>query len=222
MPRPFNKALRLNFFVLIIVQYTMPVSLQHKFKFIHIPRTGGSSIEVVFDLQHKECLYEGRFAVECNNILFAPQHVTHKMIDNLKPQTSDYFSFTIVRNPFTKVISEYFYINRHFYTRPVERFEEDRFYSWIKTDLLKFDFDHKLPQTAFLDREVDFTIRFEEIEKGFRALNDHLGTDYRLIHDNSSGIDKYAIAKTLGHRTRDLILKVFEKDFKMFDYPDEL
>ncbi len=198
----------------------MPVSYKHKFKFIHIPRTGGSSIEVVFDLQHKECLFEGRFAVQCNNIYFAPQHVTHMMIDYLKPEASDYFSFTIVRNPFTKLISEYFYINRIFHKKPLEKFEEDKFYDWIKTDLVEFDIDHKMPQIVFLDREVDLIIRFEEIEKGFRELNDHLGTNYKLIHNNSSGIDKEAIVASLDDRTRNLILKIFERDFKVLNYPD--
>ena len=198
----------------------MPVSRKHKFKFVHIPRTGGSSIEKVFDLQHKECLYEGRFAVECNNILFAPQHVTHRMIDHLKPEASDYFSFTIVRNPFTRVISEYFYINRHFYKRPVERFNEEMFCEWIKTDLLKFDFDHKLPQAAFLDRDVDLIMRFEEMEQGFRQLNDRLKTDHELVHDNAGGIDSESIAGNLDRSTRDLIKKVFEKDFRMLEYPE--
>jgi len=35
----------------------MPISNKHKFKFIHIPKTGGSSVEVVFDLQHDENLW---------------------------------------------------------------------------------------------------------------------------------------------------------------------
>ena len=84
---------------------------KYKFKFIHIPKTGGTSLEVVFDLQHENNLYQPGFSHIINGVSFAPQHFTHNIIDHFKPECKDYFSFTVVRNPFTKIISEYFYIN---------------------------------------------------------------------------------------------------------------
>ena len=152
----------------------MPISHKHKFKFIHIPKTGGSSIEVVFDLQHKDNLFVPSFTNEIQGVKFAPQHFTHKLINYFKPECKNYFSFVLVRNPYNRIISEYFYINKNFENNLITEFSEDHFNKWLDESLIKFNVDHKLPQTTFLDIPVDKVLKLENIEKDWRELNSKL------------------------------------------------
>jgi hypothetical protein len=195
----------------------MPVSFRHKFKFIHIPKTGGSSIEKIYDLQHTENLFIPKVTHCVAGCWFAPQHFTQRMIDIFKPESSDWFSFTIVRNPYTKIISEYYYVNKVQNT-PVKTFNEKDFLHWFENDLLKFNLDHKLPQYFFLDSPVNMILRFEELEDDFHKLNIRLGTTKTLIHDNKSSIDKNSIAKGLSTATKKIIYANFRKDFEAFGY----
>jgi len=196
----------------------MPISYKYKFKFIHIPKTGGSSIEVVFDLQHKDNLFVPSFTDEIQGVKFAPQHFTHSLINHFKPECKDYFSFTIVRNPYSKLISEYFYINKNFGNNPINNFSEDHFNKWFDTSLTKFDIDHKLPQTTFLDIPVDMVLKLENIEEDWKELNKKLGTDYKLVHDNKSSINKDNIVGSLNRDTKQKIYNIFKNDFEKLNY----
>jgi hypothetical protein len=200
----------------------MPISNKHKFKFIHIPKTGGSSVEVVFDLQHDENLWVPRFTHKIQECNFAPQHFTHALINHFKPNCKDYFSFAIVRNPYDRIISEYFYINKSFEGKPISNFNEDQFNIWLDTNLIKFDIDHKLPQTLFLDVPVDMILKLENINKDWEKLNERLGVNIKLIHDNKSSINKKDIVDSLSKKTKQKIYKIFKDDFEKLNYESNI
>jgi len=200
----------------------MPISYKHKFKFIHIPKTGGSSIEKIFDLQHKNNLFQPRFTNQFEGCYFAPQHFTHALIDHFKPEGKNYFSFTIVRNPYNRIVSEYFYINKNFENKLIMDFSESDFNDWLDTSLMKFDIDHKLPQSSFLDIPVDMILKLENLKEDFEKLNERLGTSYKLIHDNKSSINKEDIVNSLSKDTKLKIYKIFKEDFKKFNYENNL
>ena len=200
----------------------MPVDHKNKFKFIHIPKTGGSSVEVVFDLQHEKNLFVPRYTHEIQQIKFAPQHFTHNMINHFVPEAKDYFSFTIVRNPYTKIISEYFYIAKAFHGVTIEQFREAEFVAWFRESLCLFDLDHKIPQSSFLDSPVDMILRFENLEEDFQKLKKELGVEVDLIHDNKSTNNKLEIAQSLSEETKMLIREVFAQDFIQFSYENNI
>jgi hypothetical protein len=196
----------------------MPVSNQYKFKFIHIPKTGGSSIEKLFDLQHWDNFYTPATTNYIAGCWFSPQHFTHKMMMGFKPECSDWFSFTIVRNPYTKIISEFYYACKNYYKIPMMKFDENKFLEWFNNDLIKFDMDHKLPQYFFLDEPVNFILKFENLEADFHKLLGYLDIKAELIHDNNSNIDKNSIVKNLSAHSKELIYAAFKKDFEIFGY----
>jgi len=196
----------------------MPISYKHKFKFIHIPKTGGSSIENIFDLFHEENLWVPRFTHKIQECHFAPQHFPHALINHFKPECVDYFSFAVVRNPFNRIISEYFYINKSFEGKPINNFNEDQFNTWLDTNLIKFDIDHKLPQSSFLDVPVDMVLKLENIDEDFKKLNEVLGTNFKMDHTNKSTVNKNKIVESLSKDTKGKIYNIFKKDFENFGY----
>tara|TARA_Y100000389_G_C17412268_1_gene491640 strand:+ start:61 stop:717 length:657 start_codon:yes stop_codon:yes gene_type:complete len=191
----------------------MPISFKHKFKFIHIPKTGGSSVEVIFDLMHEENLYVPRWTHNHQGCLFAPQHFTHSMIDfYTKNEYEDWFSFTIVRDPYIRTISEFLYTHR------LKTFNEDDFNEWLDGDLLEFNMEHTLPQSTFIDKPVDMILKLENINEDWGKLMDKLGTDFRMINDNDSRINKRKIFNGLKQSTKNKIYNIFKEDFDRFGY----
>ena len=68
------------------------INRKYKWVFVHIPKTGGSSISHILNK------IEGTESIK-----------THGSILEVKDNISDYYKFTIVRNPYTRFMSEYFH-----------------------------------------------------------------------------------------------------------------
>lgn len=196
----------------------MPISYNHKFKFIHIPKTGGTSIEDLFDLMNKNNLYEEGRSLTINNVNFSLQHLPHSLINKMKPESVGWTSFTIVRNPYTRILSEYVWNHKFKTGRDIKSFNECDFNKWIDDDLIKYDTDHKMPQNFFIDIPVDITLRFEELNDDFNKINNKLKTSYNLKFRNKSSFNKETILRSLTPKTKDKIYKLYEDDFKIFNY----
>ena len=87
----------------------MPLfSNQNKFVlFIHIPKCGGSSVEAVLKAhsQQMSIFYaDEKHEFPCN-----PQHFQYNLLRHLTPNVEETPSFTVVRHPLLRVISEYKY-----------------------------------------------------------------------------------------------------------------
>jgi hypothetical protein len=198
----------------------MPISKKYKFKFIHIPRCGGSGVEDNFNLFYEENYWVPRFTHQFSGVHFAPQHFTHQILDSfLNEEQNNWFSFTLVRNPYHRTISEYFYINKNFYGSPIENFNENNFVEWLRKDLIQFNLDHKLPQSTFIDKPVDLVIKLEELDKGYSLLNKQFNTTLFSTKANSGNTKTKKIHRSLSQNTLDLIYTIFEQDFTQFNYP---
>jgi hypothetical protein len=67
------------------------ISHEHKFIFVHVPKTGGTSIESLLDLS-------------------GAKHNTARQYRNFFPDVwKRYFSFAFVRNPWDRVLSFYMF-----------------------------------------------------------------------------------------------------------------
>ena len=71
----------------------MYIDHDNKIVFIHIPRTGGTSIKSALNLHDK--IYK--------------EDVYHMSANDIPKECEDYFKFTFVRNPFDRFVSLYFY-----------------------------------------------------------------------------------------------------------------
>ena len=114
--------------LLVLIYLYLKLSKKDKFTqnkellYIHIPKTGGTSIE---DSLKKHDIEVGRFKssmenVELiNNVKCEYWHIPPK---NMKISFNDYNVFTVIRNPYQRFISEY--KHKH---RPVEYDDINKF-----------------------------------------------------------------------------------------------
>lgn len=198
----------------------MPISYKHEFKFIHIPKNAGTSIEVIFDLMHTENLYETPHrSVDVNGVNCSLQHLPHSEINRLKPEATDWLSFTIIRNPYTRVLSEYMWNNKIHKKSELNTFIESEFNEWFDVELLNRNTDHKVSQSFMIDVPVDITLRFESLNKDFEKINSELNTSYKMKQHNKSSLNSSDVLNMLSTDTKDKIYRFYREDFNRFDYP---
>ena len=85
------------------------ISHEHKFIFIHIPKCGGTSIERFFKMK-------------------LPRQGAHLNLKYYKKNTENYetyFKFTIVRNPWDKMVSEYKWMTEFTPVRSTRKYFKD-------------------------------------------------------------------------------------------------
>jgi chondroitin 4-sulfotransferase 11 len=100
----------------------LPLSLEHKCLFIHIPRTGGTTLTKILNIDINPHLlngvYEMVYSKNCPSLVLQFQHLCLQQILCLGyPQKyiKDLFKVCFVRNPWDRVVSDYFtYYHKHF------------------------------------------------------------------------------------------------------------
>lgn len=102
------------------------ISHRHNFIFIHIPKCGGTSVELsllknegVINTDNKhdlKFLSDEQKQKYQLGYSYRDVSIQHKRIDQYKKWTDQtgkpYFTFTFVRNPWQRLVSEYFYIKK--------------------------------------------------------------------------------------------------------------
>lgn len=190
----------------------MPIFLNNKLLFIHIPKTGGTSIEkFIEDNGDVMAFYTFSGSIFVNS--HTPQHCTYKEYESFNFLKSGMRIFTIVRNPEERVISEFFYIHKY---RPDIRKYFKNFEEYLQLflsyeNLTLFD-NHNLSQYDYLKNqkgEIDMKIK---IFKFF----DHKEIENYLGMKGLSTYSKYKTEKNGFLPTRDQSDKI--KDFYALDY----
>ncbi len=182
--------------------------------YVHIPKTGGVSI---------------------NRAFFSSLGGGHKKLKDYKnifsnSQYETYFKFTIVRNPLDRFLSAANYVFSG------GAFESDRIwlenYDKIQLDINKLVSEdlkilskeklHFLPQYQFVIDEdgiigVDFVGKFEEIDREFAFISKKIGAKKKMKRENSTTKKLYK-KENLDSKSLKIIQEVYEKDFQLFNY----
>jgi hypothetical protein len=217
----------------------MPINYDHKLIFIHIPKAGGTSIESFFgmtepahlafyrwDLHHEDFLKKHGHLIDPPKMMFEPQHYTVDILKRFIPEYSNYFSFSFTRHPYTKFLSEYFWVNGK-QLNTINEFNPEEFHSWCVQFLANIDSSHKEPQVSYIDSTVQFVGKYENFKDDFEFLKTKL-TEFSpalsdilqktLPHDNSTGINKNELLPYLLPESKQLISEIYAADFETFSY----
>jgi hypothetical protein len=183
-------------------------SRKQNFVFIHINKTGGMSITKALGLGIKQ-----HFT--------AMEHKNRLGNSRWKKR----FKFTIVRNPWDKVVSHYFHRVKTNQTNLADKRVDFR--EWVKLtygEQNPYYYDQPkffMPQINWLTDEkgdiiVDFIGRFENLENDFRLICKRIGMDVDLPFVNKSEHKQYQYY--YDDTTKEIVRKWFEKDIDLFNY----
>ena len=184
---------------------------KHKFIFVHIPKTGGTSIESLF----------------IRNAHIKDVTGKHNMVSDIGSEfLKKYFTFTFVRNPWDRMVSYYkFRIKRWNMFNHGESFKEwIRFLCSDEVQKIKaYHFNLAIKnQHEFLVSEsneisVDFIGRFENLQEDFNIICDKIGIARReLPHKNKTKHKHYT--EYYDDETREIVAEKYAKDIEYLNY----
>lgn len=204
----------------------MPVSHELKCLFVHIPKTAGTSIEAALGMhgdQKEIGLRTVAGTTEDSERLFGGtlQHLTLREIQGRLPAEvlKPYYKFTVVRNPWDRLVSEYAWISkgdgRVWARGPIGAFEEfvrSRDYERVRR--------HGLPQVEFIvgvDGHIglDDVFRFEDLPGAWEEIRGRLGLRPPLEHRMRSERGAYRDFYT--PETREIVAQVYRRDIEAFE-----
>ncbi len=206
------------------------ISHNYKCIFVHIPKTGGSSIEnVIWPLKSDrvvENLWMGLVRPYYNKYqMDGLQHLTSNQIKTEVGSKvfSSYYKFSVVRNPWEKAVSQFIYTKhkRKDLRKIIDMTKWTSFEKYLNL-ISENEHTHWMKQVNFIcDKNgtimVDKIIRFENIEKEFELIRQHLGIqNITLPHVNKSKRKHYT--KYYNKRTIQIISNLYKEDIELFNY----
>ena len=204
--------------MLLVNKHAM-LSHKHRFIFIHIPKTGGTSIERVFCANANKKNVKNKHAKFCE-------------FKNDK----NYFSFSFVRNPWDLTVSMYKYMWTSSFSWPVrwrklhEEFSKLSFSDWVNHDYFqgptirsvdiacqKGSGSLQYDWIKSKGKNIDFIGRFESLQEDFDVICDKIGIPHqKLPHVNKSKHKHYT--EYYDDETREIVAQKHARDIEYFGY----
>lgn len=209
----------------------MIVSDRHKFIFIHVPRSAGTS------MHHALRTWETRWTkwrLDYSKAQWGRSY-PHYLAREIHPIVGDkrfesYAKLAFVRNPWDRIVSRYYYLRRQKDNNPNRVLNERGYYppgdltflEWLKGSTRNCI--HPLewrPQMAWLTDEsgkfvVDHVGRFEHVEDDFRRICHEIGIDVSLPKINSAKEGHYR--DHYDEEAKEIIASRFAEDIAEWEY----
>jgi hypothetical protein len=200
----------------------MPISIPHKCIFVHIPKTGGTSMEYALGMHGNEKTIgikkrSNRDLIQDCIFGQGQQHKAIEEIAKCRPEIMNFFKFSFVRNPWDKFVSAVLF------SGPESQIEENI----SKNDFKKLsqrnfhDPSHFTPQHKFIYSHgklaVDFVGRFENLNKDFSKVCEKLSINKQLEH-RMKVYGKKHYTEYYDNEMIDFIAKEYQKDIELFNY----
>jgi len=197
--------------------------------FVHIPKTGGSTVDHIFD----------REVADARGGRAGQRHATYQELVRTEPHLERYWSFGFVRNPWARMVSWWAFggavVARaargmegavaHFRTNP-ERWAPFEAYCG---DFRRFVLEGTeaverfgQPQVRWLTKPdgglVDFVGRVETFEDDLNVLREHLGLQPVVTHRRKNRSPHGHYQDYYDDETRTRVAEVFADDVEAFGY----
>jgi hypothetical protein len=182
--------------------------------FIHIPKTAGVSlVKSIFG----HVTLEGHRSVSFYKQVFGTRY-------------SDFFTFTIVRNPWDRLYSAYKFLQKG----GINIHDKNAFETHLSTykdfedfvlkglnEKIIWEIMHLIPQYEFVcDKNgkiiVDYVGKFENLKESADEINDILKLDFELKHHNKTDNKDYKDIYTT--EMIEKVHQIYQKDIDIFEY----
>jgi len=178
------------------------ISHKHKCIFIHVPRTGGTSIE--WALEGKSVFNETP----------SEKHLTASAsMEMYKEYWDSYFKFSFVRNPWDRVVSMY---HIHWYEN-INILSGKSLKSFLESYK---PFGHEPDPCTLvniIDQPLDFIGRFENLEFDFEFICSVLDVgELELPHCTQTKHEHYT--RYYNDETRDMVADIYGEDIEYYGY----
>ena len=199
----------------------MPWIKEHNAVFIHIPKTGGTSVLRMFGLGPEPDRFDIFYHMTED---FEYDHASARYIKSQIPDRyQNLDKFTLVRNPYDRLVSEYFWKIKDKDTRGFEvgemSFTEfvEKLYSQYEEILCSSQRtkSHFVPQSSFVLEDVEI-FKFEQIEECLDTLSKRYGLNKPTRKHNFTEHNHYETYYT--EKTKNLVYDLYYVDFLTFGY----
>jgi chondroitin 4-sulfotransferase 11 len=200
--------------------------ISHKFQYIyiHIPKTGGTSIEK-FLLSFEDVFIDwssdfplGKLSEKQQNLfqIGGPEAKQHNLLKEYEDiYQKNYFSFAFVRNPWSRMVSEYLYLRN-----AIARIENTSFadFVYLVSQGEKFWPYHCLPQVNFVNKNINFIGKFENLKQDFSFVFSKLGLTFKELEVINKRPLSYNYRDYYNDKTKKIVKNFYEKDIDIFKY----
>ena len=217
----------------------MPISHPHRTIFVHVPKTGGTSVEFVLGMHGDKADIGIRpyFSQEIDRERLYGQDLQHMTATGLKDALQQqpgvferYFKFSIVRNPWDRLVSVFAWTNQKWargdelsdaeFESSVTRLHGLFAASRSRGQPLRVA-PHFVPQVHFLvDRErrplVDYIARYENLQTDWEHIRQKIGVQAQLPRRMRSHHRPYQSYYTPA--TRAMVAEIYAEDISAFNY----
>ena len=232
--------------IIIIILFFFSYSIVENFdlKFVHIPKNAGTSIENValkhnikwgfrdwskkkdnkllensWDAYKAKGPWINRSTNKLNNR--GSCNPWHKTPDDLG---RDYYKtdddlFCVVRNPYDKIVSAYKYKFRNGSSKEgLNKFIKEMLTDFSSNE--RWNGCHILPQHKYTHGNIkcDNILKFESLDSDFKKLLSKYNINLNIELEKNNKSKANVSVNDLTQESKDLIYKVYKKDFELFNY----
>ena len=183
--------------------------------FVHVPKTAGTSIE--------KCLQE----VNDKQQVVGGHSTCDALIKHKTKDFSNLFTFTIVRNPWDRLVSAYLYMHK-MGTSDILGNSEIKKYKTFDSFVAEYCNEktinenmHLKPQHLFLcvngKLAVDYWGKYEELEHSWKVICKKINKNIKLPWLNKSN-ETREYKSYYTSQTKEKVRKLYMKDIQMFNY----
>lgn len=210
---------------------TMIISPGRGYIFVHIPKTGGTSLSLALEARAKaddiligdtpKAVRRRRRLVNLSSPGRLWKHARLADIEGMPELPDPAFVFTLVRNPWDRMISLYHWALAQDFSHPmIEAAKAQSFADFLEDPAMARAFRNDGAASYVTDRSgrerCDAYVRLEHFQSDIAPVEQHLGFRINLPHVNASV--RPSASELYTPRTRDLVASYFADDLARFGY----